>query len=81
MSDTQSNVDDGLRLPVPYKLEMLGTGTFIAVWEPISPTPNLPTRLVGRSASSGLRAVERLYGELLKHGVVTLAQDTKGGAS
>lgn len=59
-----------LSLPVPYTLEMNGTGSFIAYWLPIIKSPNLPNYLEGRSESSGIKAIERLYGQLLEHGVV-----------
>lgn len=59
-----------LSLPVPYTLEMDGTGSFVAYWRPVVNTPSLPSYLEGRSESSGMKAIERLYGELLSKGVV-----------
>jgi len=59
-----------LSLPVPYTLEMDGTGSFIAYWRPVTKSPELPDYLEGRSGSSGIKALERLYGQLLTYGVV-----------
>jgi hypothetical protein len=61
-----------LSLPVPYTLEMTGSGSFIAIWHPVVPSPEFPRHLEGRSGSSGFKAIERLYGELLSNGVVQL---------
>lgn len=61
-----------LSLPVPYTLEMQGTGVFIAWWEPVVPSPEYPTHIEARSESSGMKAIEKLYGKLVAAGVVKL---------
>lgn len=61
-----------LTLPVPYTLIMTGNGSFIAKWQPVVPSHDLPTMVEARSGTSGMKALERLYGELIAKGVISL---------
>lgn len=64
-----------LSLPVPYTLEMTGTGSFIATWKPVVPSNDLPNEVQARSSTSGVKAIERLHGKLLASGVISIYRE------